>query len=115
MFDSLFSDPPRVLTKFKARKRTLSRLKYASRDNDYIEVPLFKYSLKTQLAMGAAGGGFGGLAIVLPIKLLVDERQPEVTKTVSRECIREAGAVGLPLFVAFIAIAMLNLMMLADL
>ena len=65
--------------------------------------------------MGAVGGGLGGLAIVVPILLFVDERQPEVTKTASRECIREAGAVGLPLFVAFIAIAMLNLMMLADL
>ncbi|MEY4158786.1 MAG: hypothetical protein RL743_1281 [Actinomycetota bacterium] len=114
MFDSLFSDPPRVLTKFKARKRTLSRLKYASRENHYIQVPLSRYSFKTQCALTAIGGGLGGLAIVVPILLFVDERQPEVAKDASRECLRDTASFGIPIFMAIVSIAVVNLLILTD-
>jgi hypothetical protein len=92
----------------------LSRLKYASRENHYIKVPLSRYSFKTRYAMAAAGGGLGGLAIVLPILLFVDERQPEAAKATTRECLREASSLGLPIFVAFTAIAVANLLMLTN-
>ena len=108
------SDPPRRLTQFKARQRALTRLKFASPGSRDIEVPVYRFSFKTRCAMAATGGGLGGLAIVLPILLFVDERKPTVAKDASRECLRNTASVGIPLFMGIVAIAFVNLFMFTD-
>ena len=114
MFPPDMSDPPRRLTQFKARQRALTRLKFASPGSRDIKVPVYRFSFKTRCAMAAMGGGLGGLAIVLPILLFVDERKPTVAKDASRECLRDAASFGIPLFVAIVSIVVVNLLMLTN-